>query len=213
MGLLGALFGGSKSSQESGNKAYDYLSGALKPGVAVGGNAFNSLGDVISGGFDEFKKNSGFDFAYNTGTRNIAGSAAARGLLGSGATAKALARFESNLGSQTYGNWLDRLSGVAQLGNQSAGVLAGAGQWSKGSGSQNGGILSGLFSDRRLKRDITRIGTADNGLPIYSFVYDNDSSGITHIGFMADEVEALHPEAVAKDLLGYKIVDYGKAVL
>lgn len=77
-------------------------------------------------------------------------------------------------------------------------------------------ILGGLFglgaafisSDRRLKMDIKQIGTAANGLNIYSYRYV--WGGPVQIGFMADEVEQLHPEAVI-EVNGYKMVNYEKA--
>jgi hypothetical protein len=62
-----------------------------------------------------------------------------------------------------------------------------------------------MLSDRRAKTNIRRIGTADNGLPIYSFKYR--WGGPTTIGFMADEVEKLHPEAVST-IGGLKAVNY-----
>lgn len=71
-----------------------------------------------------------------------------------------------------------------------------------------GSAAFSLLSDRRVKEDIVRIGTADNGLPIYRYRYAGDAT--TRIGFMADEVEKLHPEAVG-EILGIKIVDYALA--
>ena len=68
-----------------------------------------------------------------------------------------------------------------------------------------------FWSDRRLKHDIKRIGKTDDGLPIYSFKYKGDENQQTHIGFMADEVEKVKPEAVGVHPTGYKTVDYDKA--
>ena len=65
-------------------------------------------------------------------------------------------------------------------------------------------------SDRRLKHDIKRIGKTEKGLPIYTFKYKGDNREQTHVGFMADEVERDHPEAVGKRD-GYKTVDYSQA--
>lgn len=65
---------------------------------------------------------------------------------------------------------------------------------------------TGLFSDRRLKTDIKQIGVADNGLNIYSYKYI--WGGPTQIGYMADEVEKVAPQAVGQ-FNGYKTVDYG----
>lgn len=86
-----------------------------------------------------------------------------------------------------------------QMQNLWGGLLSGAGN------------LMGAWSDRRLKRDIRRIGTADNGLAIYAYHFEGDP--VTHIGFMADEVRQFRPEAVNTDVAtGYDKVDYAKAV-
>lgn len=77
-----------------------------------------------------------------------------------------------------------------------------------GIGSQVGAGIGGLFSDRRLKTDIKQVGTADNGLAIYSYRYT--FGGPSQIGFMADEVEQVFPDAVSVDPYGYKVVDYSK---
>jgi hypothetical protein len=79
-------------------------------------------------------------------------------------------------------------------------------------GQMIGGLFSmgaGMISDRRLKKNVKRIGWADNGLPIYSYQYVNDSPFM--IGFMADEVEEVHPEAVV-EVEGIKTVNYELAV-
>lgn len=67
-----------------------------------------------------------------------------------------------------------------------------------------------LFSDKRLKEDIKKVGKADNGLPIFSYRYKDDPT--PRIGFMAQDVEKVHPDAVATHSSGFKMVDYGKAV-
>lgn len=83
-------------------------------------------------------------------------------------------------------------------------------------------MMSGLFklgssalggwamSDRRVKNSIRVVGSLDNGLPVYAFKYNG--SPTTIIGLMADDVEAVHPDAVV-DVSGYKAVNYDKAVL
>jgi len=67
-----------------------------------------------------------------------------------------------------------------------------------------------MFSDRRLKKDIKKIGKTDDGQKIYSYKYKR--GGSTLIGMMAQEVEKKHPDAVATHESGYKMVDYEKAV-
>jgi hypothetical protein len=68
------------------------------------------------------------------------------------------------------------------------------------------GMAAPFTSDRRLKRDISRIGTLKNGLPVYLFRY-RWSEGL-RVGLMADEVEQVHPEAVLDGPLGFKLVNY-----
>lgn len=66
-------------------------------------------------------------------------------------------------------------------------------------------------SDRRLKTDIQRVGTLDNGLSVYSYRYKD--GGPVHIGLMADEVRTVRPEAVVTMPDGFDAVFYAKAVL
>ena len=61
------------------------------------------------------------------------------------------------------------------------------------------------LSDARLKTDITRAGTADNGLPLYTFRYIGQSQ--LWEGVMAQDVLTHTPEAVV-DLGGYYGVNY-----
>lgn len=217
MGILGTLFGESKSKSNSDNQSYGFLQNALGGAVTSGTNFFNKLGDELSGGWDDFKKKSGFDFALGEGLRGITGGAAASGTLRSGGTGKAYGNYSSGLAKQSYGNYLDRLGGMSDKSLQAAGILAGAGQRSSSTAKDNGkglvGGLTSIFSDRRMKDNIEQVGMATNGLPIYTFSYKGDPHGTIHMGFMADEVQKLHPEAVTRDLTGFDMVDYGKAVL
>ena len=64
-------------------------------------------------------------------------------------------------------------------------------------------------SDMRVKTEINRVGSLDNGLPVYSYRYK--SGGPIHIGVMAQDVELQNPGAVV-ELDGIKHVDYRKAV-
>lgn len=87
---------------------------------------------------------------------------------------------------------------------------------SSGLGSLVGtlGAAAIFASDRRLKKNISQIGARRDGLPIYSFEYTDEARRIfgyndgTYVGFMADEVEAIYPEAVVVHDSGYKVVNY-----
>jgi hypothetical protein len=60
-----------------------------------------------------------------------------------------------------------------------------------------------MFSDRRLKRNVKRVGSF-KGYPLYEFDY---VWGQHSVGVMADEVD---PRAVITHPSGYKMVDYGR---
>jgi hypothetical protein len=70
----------------------------------------------------------------------------------------------------------------------------------------NAGSFAALFSDRRLKSNIVRVGTHPLGIGVYEY----DIFGERQRGVMADEVEAVKPEAVTTHPTeGYKMVYYG----
>ena len=71
-----------------------------------------------------------------------------------------------------------------------------------------GSSLLSLWSDRRLKRDIKKIGTLPSGLNVYSYRYV--WGGPEQQGVMADEVRAVIPHAVIEDASGFLKVDYSQ---
>jgi len=99
-------------------------------------------------------------------------------------------------------NYQQQVAAVNARNQASAGLL--------GSVFGLGGSALGAlrWSDRRLKRNIVRIGTAGNGLPIYRWIYLWGAPGV---GFMADEVARVRPEAVAFGPDGYAMVNYALA--
>lgn len=108
------------------------------------------------------------------------------------------------LGATTaQGQYNQGLYNAQMAGN--AGLLGGLGQL--------GAAGIGLFSDRRMKENITKIGQLDNGLNLYRFEYKPEFKEIAgygqHVGVMADEAEALIPESVMQHANGYKMVNYG----
>lgn len=86
--------------------------------------------------------------------------------------------------------------------------------------SQQNALLGGLFglgsagifkfSDRRLKKDIKKIGKTDDGQNLYSYRYKGSDE--PQIGLMAQEVEKKRPDAVMTAPSGYKAVNYDKAL-
>jgi hypothetical protein len=63
-------------------------------------------------------------------------------------------------------------------------------------------------SDRRLKHDIELLGRLDNGLGFYRFAYNGSDKA--WVGVMAQEVQAVMPDAVVRSQDGYLGVFYSR---
>jgi hypothetical protein len=85
----------------------------------------------------------------------------------------------------------------------------------RGSGNIMGDGGSGMrmFSDRRLKEEIVRVGEHRLGLGIYRYRYKAQYAGEygtgRRVGVMADEVAEKYPHAVCRSADGHLMVDYG----
>ena len=75
-----------------------------------------------------------------------------------------------------------------------------------GGGHGGGGHGGGHHSDIRLKHDIVMLGRLDNGLGFYRFSYNGSDKA--YVGVMAQEVQAVMPEAVVRGSDGYLRVYY-----
>lgn len=229
---MSKIFGGSKSKSQqtsqnvSYNKAYEPISSGFMPGATSAFNAgTTALNAELGGGFDAYRKKSGFDFMAMLGLDKIAGNRAGRGSFQSGAAMKALADYEDNISRASYNNYLDKLLQQANLGLQGGSLVSGTGGYSQGSsqgtstsksspgiGQFIGQIAAGAAaSDPRLKKDVERIGTLKNGLGLYKYMYIHDVGPF--IGVMADEVRDKMPEALGPEVGGYLTVDYSKIVM
>lgn len=231
------LFGGSKSKQtststsSSGNHAYNDIRNMYTPAIQQGNAAGTSLSALLGLGgdtagqmaaFDNYKSGAGYQHILDEGNRNITGTAAGRGMLNSGATARALSDYGQKTAGSFFDQYLQRLLQMQQSGTQSGSLLANAGQYSNSSGnsvgtsSSNNGIGSALgsimsafaMSEPVLKKDIEPLYTRDDGLTVYSFKYVWDDT--PQVGVMADEVERLRPDALGPTVAGYRTVDYGR---
>lgn len=101
-------------------------------------------------------------------------------------------------------NYLSVISGIAGLGGQSTGTQQ---QKAGFGGILSAGLgLAGLFSDRRLKEGIKRVGQTDDGVPIFTYRYKGSDQ--VHMGVMAQDVAQVRPDAVS-ERHGYLAVDYG----
>lgn len=127
-----------------------------------------------------------------------------------------LSALQQNLGMQQADITLRGAQAGAEALTGAAAAKAGAlNQQGQLAANQAAGIQSGLFQlggaaiggvlkcDRRLKENIEYVGKIGPH-NIYSFNYKGQSN--TVLGPMADEVEAINPEAV-KEINGFKVID------
>lgn len=76
---------------------------------------------------DIIRETPGYEFRRSEGLRNIQRNAAARGILGSGGTLKALQRYGDGLASSEYDAYANRLAALAGVGQTATGSTAAAG--------------------------------------------------------------------------------------
>lgn len=221
-GLITSTYGGQMGAGTGATNFLAQLLGVTPGGVAGTANTVGTAANGVAAGggaqagYQNYLQNAGYAPAMRQLSQNITGQGAAAGILNSGPTAKALQSRGADLNGQFFNNYLQQLNGLSGLGLQAGGLVANAGQKSTSTGgspstlgsiaSTVGGIAS-IFSDRRLKTDIVKIGEEPDGLGIYRFRYLGQLARV--VGVMADEVAQLRPWALGRRVAGYATVNYG----
>ena len=123
----------------------------------------------------------------------------------------AKARAQANRGRQSAGGGggAPRVAARGGGGAPRAAARGGGGApraAARGGGGRGGG--GGRRSDVALKHDIILLGRLDNGLGFYRFSYNGSEHA--YVGVMAQEVQAIMPEAVVRGGDGYLKVFYDK---
>ncbi|MEX1088094.1 MAG: hypothetical protein WEC36_02630 [Phycisphaeraceae bacterium] len=151
-GILGFI-GGRRQA-----KALEGIAGRVDPYVQAGTGAIGRQADLLGVGgdpaasqaaFQNYLNSTGYQFQLGEGQRAVTGSAAARGLLNSGSTARRLTQYGQDLGSSYFNNYLTQLGGVSQQGLQGIGLQQGplvdaAGSRAGGFGALATGIGAGV---------------------------------------------------------------------
>ena len=113
---------------------FNYLSGSPvgQSYLPAGGAAMDQQAALLGLGGDQagadaayqnYLSSTGFQGQLQAGQQAITSNRAARGLLGSGSTAKALQEHGQQLGRQSFNNYLGQLQGVSGQGLQAGGML------------------------------------------------------------------------------------------
>lgn len=121
--------------------------------------------------------------------------------------------------SDAYQRWMQAQGYDANqlgiMGSALGNLKPGGTQTTTGSdgGTSNAQMLGSLalaaasiWSDRRLKKDVQKVGEMKDGTNVYTYRYK--WGGPMQMGVMAQEVEKTHPEAVTK-INGVRAVNYG----
>ena len=117
-----------------------------------------------------------------------------QGYNAAGATSAGAASTAANLYGTQQNAWNNDRNAAAQ---EEAGMWSAAGTIA----------AMAVFSDKRLKIDVRKIGEDPRGFGWYEYRYVG--GGPLHVGVMADEIEAIVPEAI-NYVGGYRTVDYSK---
>jgi phage-related protein len=225
-GLITSTYGGQMNAGTGATNFLSSLLGVSPQGVA---NTANTVGTAANGiaenggaqaGYQNYLQNAGYAPAMRQLAQGVTGQGAAAGILNSGTTAKALQSRGADLNSQYFNNYLQQLSNLSSQGLQAGGLVANAGQKSTSTGTSTGaspstlgsiastvGGIASIFSDRRLKTAIRKVGEFADGLGIYTFRYHGHKQRVR--GVMADEVERLRPWALGPIVIGFRTVNYG----
>lgn len=105
--------------------------------------------------------------------------------------------------AETYAGSLGNLFGSYQTKTSNPSLAD-----SIGKGISAVSSIASLFSDRRLKTDIRRVGRTDGGLPVYTYRYKGDAA--VHMGVMAQDVADMQPQALGPEVGGFATVFYGE---
>lgn len=200
-----------------------------------------------SGALRSLQSSPGYQFRLNQGKKQLNAGLSARGGMGSGKSLVAGTNYNQDYAATEYGNRLNQLAGVANTGQTTGNTLGQMGSnyaqnqgnlWANNANAQGAagiaganarqsgisniaklGLMAWGASDRRLKTDITRIGTHKLGIGLYRWTYIDMPEdfpiefkylanwGGESEGVMANEVKQVMPEAVAK-VGDYDVVNY-----
>ena len=152
---------------QTGTSALPTVSNALNAQSQLLG--LSPVTDQTKQAFNNYLGSTGYQFQLNQGQNAIASSAAMKGLLNSGGTAKALEQYGQNLASTTFNNYLNQVGqtginaqNVAGLGQTEIAQIAGAGSQG-GVGASNALLQGGLSAANSRAGMWQGIGSAIGG--------------------------------------------------
>jgi hypothetical protein len=189
----GALKAAQRYGQDLGSQEYSAAYGRLAGLADVGPRAAG----VMSGLGERYGQTAGQNLM-------AGGQAAAQGMLGAGAARASGYMGTANALTGALGTGLNYYQNQQMMNRL---FPSGVGGGSPVVSTPYDYGVDQQFSDVRLKTNIVKVGTRDDGLNVYEFNYV--WGGPRRVGLMAQEVQNVYPDAVA-EVDGYLTVDYGK---
>ena len=201
------LTGGSRFQELSRQGEEAILSRASATGGLRGGNVQAALAQFRPQLLNQLIEQ---QYSQLGGLTNIGQSTAVRQAAAGQQTGLNVANLLANQGAALAGGQLAAGNVNRQIFGDVLGALKTGGEAFKafgGGAAGASGSAAAAFSDQRLKKNINRIGTRKDGLGVYEFDYI--WGGARQIGLMAQEVQAVYPDAVS-EIDGFLAVDYSK---
>lgn len=192
IGGVGSLLGGS-SAKSNDLTGYNYLNNNVanqtvqantpsavtsenanlgsQTGVANNVNSLLTSDQTNSPAFQNYLNSTGYKFQLGQGTSAIDQNAASKGLVNSGATAKALTAYGQNLAGSTFNNYLGQLNtNAGQYGSAASGFGTQVGQGltaggQVGSAGTSGGTSAGSATGTGTQSFFNSLGTAASLIP------------------------------------------------
>ena len=121
-------------------------------------------------GYTGIQESPAFQRQLEMGVRGIESGASARGKLFSGATGTALERYRTGLASQEVGSYMNRLAGMAQMGQGAAGQQAVAGQQYAAGGAGALANIGGAQAAGAIGMGGALAGGIETGLGLYGYL-------------------------------------------
>ena len=214
--------------RDQGQQRTDYIDRANEAAYADASNRFNSDrgAEMNAGQFNEGMRQQGYDRLIRAGGQmgdlgNTSAGLASRGVQGLLTTGMVDQDVNQRALDADYQEFLRMQNGGMDRYSQLAGIMSGVpinrtenSNSVTRSGSIGSSLLgiaqigASLYSDRRLKRNIRKIGELAKGVGVYAYQYLWPS--VEQVGVMADEVLANFPQAIERGPRGYHKVNYGK---
>lgn len=159
-----------------GLSGYPSFGGMTGMGGLYGSTAMtpaSSAAPSMTPGYSGFEASPGYQFRLDQGNQAIQRSAAARGLLQSGGTVKAIDRYSQGIASDEYNNFYNRLAALAGVGQSATSGTAAAGTASA-NGQSNAAMAAG---DARASSYLTTGSAINNGINNAMYGYMKYGSG------------------------------------